>query len=384
MAILTIRRRRSAWKFIWASLVLVGLAAGGYAYYSADGESSLEPTRNTASPSGVAFSHEASQTPEGASILLRRSGLSMKSKPAPESKALEFEIAATSNDSRVRFKAYDLAHDCAMAHVLSESARTDSWLPGRPSEPFDASACGDLKPGQWEDVERRHALLREPSLAGVHGAWFRLWQEGPNGPLRSLPSGPEYQVWEAKAREAALASGDPFVYAQEAQEWHDKDPQRALFATVIYRESLTRRLGGASFERPYFPSGGYGNASGTSYGGVADFASVTFPGVTITGRRSDMPDTLNPTFVINVPAPSPPPSYSDGGGPAPTDPAQQQQCIANCDTKQKMAKDLCDVAAAKAAASATVTAIGVGFAAGAFLTWKAGLLGSLAALVHIS
>jgi hypothetical protein len=172
----------------------------------------------------------------------------MKSKPAPESKALEFEIAATSKDSRVRFKAYDLAHDCAMAHVLSESARTDSWLPGRPSEPFDASACGDLKPGQWEDVERRHALLREPSLAGVHGAWFRLWQEGPNGPLRSLPSGPEYQVWEAKAREAALASGDPFVYAQEAQEWHDKDPQRALFATVIYRESLTRRLGGASFD----------------------------------------------------------------------------------------------------------------------------------------
>ena len=128
-------------------------------------------------------------------------------------------------------------------------------------------------------------------------------------------------------------------------------------------------------DRPNIPAGGYGNASGTSYGRVPDFDTVTFPGITVTGRRSDQPDTLSPIYVINVPAPSPPPGYSDGGGPAPTSPAEQQQCIADCDTKQKMAKDLCDVAAAKAAASATVTAIGVGFVAGAFLTWKAGLIG---------
>ncbi|HKX39832.1 MAG TPA: hypothetical protein VJO99_01640, partial [Burkholderiaceae bacterium] len=250
MAILTIRRRRQIhWKFISVSLVIVVLVVGGFAYFQTDVEPALKPVSNGALPSRVAFSHEAaSQTQApGRSTLLPRSGISTWAKPAPESKAFEFEMAAMSKDSRVRFKAYELAHDCAMAHALSESARTDSWLPGRPSEPFDASACGDLKPGQWEDVERRHALLREASLAGVHGAWFRLWQEGPNGPLRSLPDGPQYQAWEAKAREAALASGDPFVYAQEAQEWHDKDPRRALVATVIYREVLTRRLGGASF-----------------------------------------------------------------------------------------------------------------------------------------
>jgi hypothetical protein len=166
---------------------------------------------------------------------------------APESKALEFEMSALSQLPRVRFKAYELAHDCAFAHVLAESARTNSWLQGRPPEPFDASACGDLKPGQW-DAQRRHELLREASLAGVHGAWFRVWQEGPNGPLRTIPDGSEYRAWEAQAREAALATGDPFVYAQEAQDWHAKDPQRALVATVIYREMLARRLPGMAFD----------------------------------------------------------------------------------------------------------------------------------------
>ena len=126
---------------------------------------------------------------------------------------------------------------------------------------------------------------------------------------------------------------------------------------------------------PTIPAGGYGSAPGTSYGGVADSDTVNFPGISVTGRRSDKPVTLSPIYVVNVAAPSPPPGYSGGGSPAPTNPAQQQQCIADCDTKQKMAKDLCDVAAAKAAASATVTAIGVGFVAGAFLTWKAGLFG---------
>jgi len=167
---------------------------------------------------------------------------------ARESKALEFEIASTSRDPSARFKAYELVHDCVVAHVLSEPIRTETWLPGRLAEPLDPSACGDLKPGQWEDVQRRHTLLREASLAGVHGAWFRVWQEGPSGPLRSLADGPEYQAWEALAREAALKTGDPFVYAQEAQEWRDKDRPRALVATVIYREMLTYRQGGTSFD----------------------------------------------------------------------------------------------------------------------------------------
>ena len=136
----------------------------------------------------------------------------------------------------------------AMAHLLADAARTESWLPGRPAEPFYPTACGDLKPGQWDDVQRRHALLRDASLAGVHGAWFRLWQEGPDGPLRTLDDGSDYQAWESKARNAALSSGDPFIYAQEAQEWRVKDPQRALVATVIYREAMTLRLGGTSFD----------------------------------------------------------------------------------------------------------------------------------------
>lgn len=164
-----------------------------------------------------------------------------------KSKSLQFELDSTSRNPEVRFRAYESIHACTMAHLLSDPARTDSWLPGRPVEPFDAAACGDFQPGQLDDLQRRLALLREASLAGVHGAWFRLWQEGPNGPLRTIPNGPDYQAWEAQARAAALATGDPFVYAQEAQEWIKKDAARALTATVIYREMLTYRQGGLSF-----------------------------------------------------------------------------------------------------------------------------------------
>lgn len=161
MAILTMKRRRqNAWTLMVVSLAIVVLAVGGYAYHSADGKSSVNPVRDTAPPSIVTSSHEAaSQTPAEASTPLRRSGLSTKAKLTPESKALEFEMAAMSNDSRVRFKAYQLAHDCAMAHALSEPARTDSWLPGRPSEPFHASACGDLKPAV-------HCQLRHQAKSG--------------------------------------------------------------------------------------------------------------------------------------------------------------------------------------------------------------------------
>jgi len=247
MGVMTNRQQLITRKTIAVGTIIVAVVGIGYAYYregDAQPQVSQATELRTAAPQEIAREALAfTPAPEALRPTRPTSPLH-----ASESKALDFEMYAASQEPRRRFHAYELAHDCAFAHLLSEPARTESWLPGRSAEPFDASACGDLKPGQWEDVQQRHALLREASLMGVHGAWFQLWQEGPNGPLRTLADGPEYRAWEAQAREAALASGDPFVYAQEAQEWHDKNPQRALVATVIYRETLTRRQLGASFD----------------------------------------------------------------------------------------------------------------------------------------
>jgi len=123
----------------------------------------------------------------------------------------------------------------------------------------------------------------------------------------------------------------------------------------------------------YPPAGGWGNASGTRVGqGSAD---ITLPGVTIIGRR---PDALSSVYVISVPFAGlvPTPSLDRTGLPpdAPPDPVKQETCIDSRDQKQKIAKDLCDVAAAEASASGTVAAIDIGFAVGGLLTRASMLL----------
>lgn len=183
--------------------------------------------------------------PAPAPGLLARHGLVAPAKRKPETKAESFDRLAASREPRQRFAAYELAQYCVTAHILAEPARTPWFGVNRPALEFDKTACGDLKPGQWDDAERRIELLREASAAGVHGAWWRLHgNEGPNGLYRTIPDGAEYRAWETQAYKAALASADPYALAREAQEWLRKDPARALALTVAYRESLTRNQNG--------------------------------------------------------------------------------------------------------------------------------------------
>jgi hypothetical protein len=150
---------------------------------------------------------------------------------------------------------------------------------------------------------------------------------------------------------------------------------RKLSAFVV--ATLTASAAGPSralTEYPvYPPPGGWGNAFGTSIGqGAAD---TTLEGVTIVGKREGK---LSPIYLISVPfagiVPTPSLDRTGGDPAAPPDPAKQQACIDTCDQKQKIAKDLCDVAAAKASASGTVASIGIGFAVGSVVSWKGTML----------
>lgn len=116
----------------------------------------------------------------------------------------------------------------------------------------------------------------------------------------------------------------------------------------------------------YPPPGGWGNEPITSSGGFSDaYAAVgELERVTVTGKYED---SWSPVYVVNVPAPPLSPVV-EAGGSSPPDPVQQKACMDSCDTKQKIAKDLCDVAAAKIAAGSTVAAIGAGAAVGGLLT----------------
>ena len=119
------------------------------------------------------------------------------------------------------------------------------------------------------------------------------------------------------------------------------------------------------------------------FGGVSAFGGADLPGVTVIGKRGD---TLSNVYVVNVPftgyIPYPTLDREPGGDTtAPPDPEKQKQCLADCDTKQKIGKDLCDIAAAKAAASSTTTAIAAALIATGFITWKGGfVLGPAAGL----
>ncbi len=119
----------------------------------------------------------------------------------------------------------------------------------------------------------------------------------------------------------------------------------------------------------YPPSGGWGNSSGSVSGGGYTGSYSSLPEITVIGTR---PDTLSNVYVINVPYTQNLPNADRDPG-SPVDPAKQKACIDACDQKQKIAQDLCAVAAAKAAASSTVTAIGIGFAAAGGLSMVGGI-----------
>lgn len=155
-----------------------------------------------------------------------------------------FEKLAASSKPADKFAAYSLAAECRMAHLLSDPTRLN------PPMPLNEGMCGDMKPGQWGDDNKRAELVKVAALAGVHGAWW-AYRSNEVGQFRNplVENSPDYARVEAAARAAALASADPLALVFESTELEKTNPKAALAAYVAYRKSES-----ADWNVTYIPS----------------------------------------------------------------------------------------------------------------------------------
>ncbi|HEX7437112.1 MAG TPA: hypothetical protein VF308_10405 [Caldimonas sp.] len=195
---------------------------------------------------------ESTLVPSAMNVYTPKAETAPASVPAPKAIAPPAVWLSETNTLRSeyqRFKRLGTPAAKLAAYKLAEECKWEHTRLSDPGNQFDATKCGDLEPGDFDDGKERLALLIPAALNGEPGAWWRLVsREGPRGVFKSMPAGPEYDRVEEQAHLAALKAADPLALAAEYGANKETDPAKALAQFAAFRYARQVYSGGTPFD----------------------------------------------------------------------------------------------------------------------------------------